>query len=260
MGQHFTRTLGLVFMGLLAGTAHAKEQETGLLLTTSFDSLKGKFGQTQETRARSFTVAGTVVGEGYRASVFVPYISLEGPGTLVGGTVTGAAGAARRKVSGLGDVLASLSIDMVGNPQSKGFTVASTGLVKLPTGDEKEGLGTGKADYAIQADTGYRFSNGFGLTGIVGRQFYGQTPTLRLQDGNYTTLGVNFPLGQSLYVNLNASRRDKLLSTAKERRERSVSAVYAVGPTSAIQLGYTTGSTSASPDSVLSLSYIAQID
>ncbi|MCQ8895517.1 hypothetical protein NQT62_03560 [Limnobacter humi] len=258
MEHTFTRLL--LATCAAAAFGHAQADDTGLLLTTSFDSLKGKFGQARETKARSFTVAATYVGDDYRASVYVPYISLEGPGTFVGGTVTGNAGNATRKVSGVGDMLVSLSKDLVGGISSKGYALAATGLVKLPTGNEQEGLGTGKTDYAIQADNTYRFDSGVAITGTLGRQYYGQTPTLPLQDGNYLTLGTSFPLTNSVIFNLNASRRDRLLKTSEERRERSASLIFAAGKTSAFQLGYTTGSTTASPDSVYSFSYIGQID
>jgi len=232
----------------------------GLLMTYSFDSLSGKFGQPTETKARSFTLGATLVGEGYRASLFVPYISLEGPGTLVAGTVTGNAGPPRRSAQGLGDMVATYTRDLVGGIQTKGFALSATGLVKIATGNEDKGLGTGKTDYGVQADVAYRFNNGFGLTAVVGRQYYGDTPQLRLQDGNYSTVGVNFPLGNSLFVNLNTSERDALLVGTPKRKERAISAVYALSAATALQFGYTTGQSTASPDDVFSISYVSQVE
>ena len=75
MGQSFIR-LALACTLTAASTA-AIAAPPGLLMTYSFDSLSGKFGQAQEIKARSFTLGATLVGEGYRASLFVPYISLE---------------------------------------------------------------------------------------------------------------------------------------------------------------------------------------
>ncbi|MCZ7140584.1 hypothetical protein O6379_24090, partial [Salmonella enterica subsp. enterica] len=88
--------------------------------------------------------------------------------------------------------------DIIGGIQTKGFAMSATGLVKIATGNEDRGLGTGKTDYGIQTDLAYRFNNGFGLTAVLGRQYYGDTPELPLLNGNYATVGVNFPLGDSL--------------------------------------------------------------
>lgn len=258
MGRTFKQAALACILGTTSAIAAAAPP--GLLMTYSFDSLTGKFGQPQEILARSFTLGATVLGEGYRASLFVPYISLEGPGTLVAGTVAGAAGPTRRSQQGLGDMVVTYTRDIVGGLQTKGFAASATGLVKLATGNEDKGLGTGKTDYGIQTDLAYRFNNGFALTAVLGRQYYGDTPELPLQNGNYSTLGVNFPLGKSLFVNLTTTERDELLKGAQKRKDRAISAVYALGATSALQFAYTKGRTTASPDDVLSISYVSQVE
>ncbi|HEX4856501.1 MAG TPA: hypothetical protein VFV28_06780 [Limnobacter sp.] len=257
MGRLFIQTAVACALGASGAAAFAAPP--GLLMTYSFDSLTGKFGQPQEIRARSFTLGATLVGEEYRASLFVPYISLEGPGTLVAGTVAGASAASRRNQQGLGDMVATYTRDVIGSPQSKGFAASATGLVKIATGNEDKGLGTGKTDYGIQTELAYRFNNGFGLTAVLGRQYYGDTPELPLQDGNYGTVGVNFPLGKSLFVNLTTTQRDELLVGAEKRRERAISALYSLDSASALQFGYTKGRSSASPDDVVSISYVSQV-
>lgn len=258
MGQSFIRTA--LACGLAMAATPVLAEPPGLLMTYSFDSLSGKFGQPEEIKARSFTLGATLLGEDYRASLFVPYISLEGPGTLVAGTVAGSSGDSRRSQQGLGDMVATYTKDIVGGIQTKGFAMSATGLVKIATGNEDKGLGTGKTDYGIQADLAYRFNNGFGLTAVLGRQYYGDTPELPLLNGNYATVGVNFPLGDSLFINLNTSQRDELLAGTEKRKERAISAVYALDQTSALQFGYTKGRSTASPDDVLSVSYVSQVE
>ncbi|WP_370263649.1 hypothetical protein [Limnobacter sp.] len=258
MGHTFIRTLLGCALGATLSTAWA--QPPALLMTYSFDSLTGKFGQSRETEAKSFTLGATLVGETYRASLFVPYISLKGPGTVVNGTVTPAGGAPTRKAKGLGDMVATYTRDVVGDLQSKGFAASVTGLAKLATGDERDGLGTGKTDYGIQADLAYRFQNNFALTGVFGRTLYGDTPTLRLLHGNYSILGFGFPFGDDLYINFTTSERDKLLANTEKRRERAMSAVYSLSQTSALQFGYTRGRSTASPDDVFSFSLVTQVE
>ena len=258
MGQFFMRSALVCTLATLATPVFAAPPS--LLMTYSFDSLSGKFGQPQEIKAKSFTLGATLIGDDYRASLFVPYISLEGPGTLVAGTVTGSTGNNRRSQQGLGDMVATYTRDIVGGIQTKGFAMSATGLVKIATGNEDKGLGTGKTDYGIQTELAYRFDGGFGLNAVLGRQIYGDTPQLRLLNGNYATLGASFMLSDLLSINLSASQRDELLAGTEKRKERAISAVYALDQTSALQLGYTKGRTTASPDDVLSLTYVSQVE
>lgn len=252
--------LAVPFLLLAPTSAALAQTEPKLLMTYSFDSVEGKFGQTQDTKAQAVTVAATIAGDGYRASLFVPYISLEGPGTLVSGTIAGAGGNPTRKSRGLGDIVATYSQDIVGSVQSKGFAASGTALVKFASGDEEEGLGTGKTDYALQADLAYRFQNGFGLTTVLGRNYYGRTAVLPLKNGNYYTVGANVQLSPQLLVNVTATERDELIANSGKRKERGVSAIYGLSPTSALQFAYTRGRSTASPDDVFSIGYIHTVE
>lgn len=242
-------------IAMLPNSARA---ETKLLMSTSIDSLKGKFGQTQETTATSVTVGATLVGETFRFGFYVPHVTLEGPGVLVGGTVTRANSSAVNKTSGIGDALATASLDLLGNPSKVGASVGSTLLLKLPTGDEKKGLGTGKADYGFQLDLGYRPVPTLGFTAVVGRQFYGKSDVVALLDGNYRSLGVNFAAGQSLVFNVSTTERDALTRTSAKRKESQASVVMALNPKMALQLALTQGNSVSSPDSVVSASLLYQ--
>lgn len=256
MGQIFLKGAAAGLLVCCFTSAHADTDS--LLMTYSFDSLKGNFGQTQETKAKAFTLGATYVTPSYRASIFVPYISLEGPGTFVNGTVTNSSNQSTRKESGLGDVLTTLSTDFIGGPTALGWTVGATGLLKLPVGNEDKGLGTGKTDYAAQGDFAYRFKEGFSLNGNYGRQIYGKSSTVQLKDGNYYGLGFGISLSNALNLNFNATKRDAIVAGGQDRKERTISGVYAFGPTSALQVGYTKGYSIASPDKAFSASLIFQ--
>lgn len=259
---NWVQQLAALFVFLSASisipTEEALAAEPKLLLSTSFDSLKGKFGQTQETSASSVTIGGTLVGESFRLGLYLPYVTLEGPGVLVGGTVTRANSNAVNKTSGVGDALATASVDLLGSPSKVGASIGSTLLLKLPTGDEKKGLGTGKVDYGFQLDLGYRPISSLGFTAVVGRQFYGKSDVVALLDGNYRILGVNFAAGQSVVFNINTSERDALTRTSAKRKESSASVVFALSPKMALQLALTQGNSVSSPDSVVSASLLYQ--
>lgn len=248
----------VVLIGAATLCLPAHSAEPKLLFSTSLDSLKGKFGQSQETNASSVTVGATLVGETFRFGVFLPYVNLEGPGVLVGGTVTRASSNTVNKTSGIGDALATLSLDLLGSPSKVGASVGTTFLLKLPTGDEKKGLGTGKADYGIQLDLGYRPVANLGFTAVLGRQMYGESDVVSLLDGNYSTLGVNFAAGQSVLVNVSATQRDALTRTSAKRKESTASLIFALNPRLALQLALTQGNSVSSPDSVVSAGVLYQ--
>lgn len=247
----------LIGFGLLCALP-LNAQESKLLMTTSFDSLKGKFGQVQETEVQSITTGLLWLGKGIRLGVFVPYVSITGPGVLVGGTITKGKGTPTNQTRGIGDMLTTLSIDLAGSPEANGFHLAGTALYKIPTGDEKQGLGTGKSDVALQADLSYRFSSKLGFSATLGRQNYGSTNTLKLNDGNYNSLGVNFALTEKAAITVSVNRRDPITTGSKPRRESNIQFSYAITQSSALQLGVSSGKSQASPDSAFSLGLIFQ--
>lgn len=258
--RYKNKSIGRAVLALILGssTGTAAAEDGKLLMSFNFDSLKGNFGQTRETKVKSLTTSVIYVGEGYRAALHLPYVEITGPGVLVGGTVARSSNGAVNSTSGVGDALATLAVDLIGSPQKTGFSLGSTALVKMPTGDEKKGLGTGKTDYGLQADLGFRPLPSLGFTATLGRFFYGQSPQIRLNDGNYTTVGVNFAVTRQLSLSASASRRDALTDTSKVRKDRSVGAIYALSNTSALQLNYTKGESQASPDSVVSAGLVLQ--
>lgn len=247
-------------VALTAVTTLAQAQGSTLLMSYSLDSLKGKFGQTEETKVTSATVGATLVGESWRASLFVPYVSVSGPGSLAGGTVTSTAQRVNTKTSGIADSVASLSLDVIGSAAQKGGSMGTTLLVKLPTGDEKEGLGTGEVDYGLQLDLGYRFGSSFGLTANLGRMNYGDSPDFPLLDGNYHTLGLNLGLTDKLTMAVSATSRDAIVQGGEKRKERSMTGIYALASDMALQVSYLTGSGRSSPDSIISAGLIVQHD
>jgi len=258
--SHFKPVAAFLIVGLgLLSALPAQARESQLLMTTSFDSLKGKFGQTQETEVQSLTTGLLWLGDGVRFGVFLPYVSISGPGVLVGGTVARGSSAQVNQTQGVGDMLTTLSLDLVGSPYSNGFHLAGTVLYKLPTGDEKQGLGTGKSDIGVQADLGYRVNSKLGFTANLGRQNYGSTSTLKLNDGNYASLGVNFSLTEKATINVAINRRDPITNGAKPRKDSALQFTYSLTQTTALQVGVSSGKSQASPDSAFNIGLIFQL-
>lgn len=127
-----------------------------------------------------------------RLQVTVPYVAIEGPGTLSGALgsrqiIAQSASTANRR-SGVGDVSVGGAFILV----REGRIIPRlqvAGVVKLPTA--ARGLGTRQTDYGVQV-TFYRpLFTGVTTFGSLGYQRIGDPNTLRLHDGERATLGLD---------------------------------------------------------------------
>ena len=147
------------------------------------------------TGSSAFSVSPAVMAQfdRLRLQVTVPYVDIEGPGTLSGalGTrrIVGQSGGPTSRRSGLGDasVGAALIILREGRILPR---LELAGVVKVPTA--ANGLGTGQTDYGVQV-TFYRpLLTGVKTFGSLGYQRIGDPNTLRLHDGGRATFGLDF--------------------------------------------------------------------
>ena len=106
--------------------------------------------------------------------------------TTAGGNA-GSTRTERTSVSGLGDSTASATYMMYGADNRSGAGL--TGKIKLPTGDETRGLGTGSTDVSAQADL-FKTFGATTLFGGVGYTAFGDSPIARFDDVANASLGV----------------------------------------------------------------------
>jgi hypothetical protein len=131
-----------------------------------------------------------------RLEVTVPFVDIEGPGTVSGvlgvPQIQAASTGPVERRSGLGDVsVGGAFIVVPEGPVIPRLEVA--GVVKLPTG--ANGLGTGKTDYGAQA-TFYRpLFTGLTTFGSVGYQWVGDPNTVDLHSGARATAGADLDYG-----------------------------------------------------------------
>ena len=146
------------------------------------------------TGSSAFAISPAVMAQfdRLRLQVTVPYVDIEGPGTLSGAlgprTIVGQSGSPTARRSGLGDVSvgAALIILREGRILPR---LELAGVVKVPTA--ATGLGTGQTDYGVQV-TFYRpLLTGVRTFGSLGYQRIGDPNTLRLHDGERATFGLD---------------------------------------------------------------------
>jgi hypothetical protein len=146
------------------------------------------------TGSSAFSISPAVMAQfdRLRVEVTVPYVDIEGPGTLSGAlgprTIVAQPSTPANRRSGLGDVSvgAAFIILREGKIMPR---VELAGVVKVPTAGN--GLGTGQTDYGAQV-TFYRpLLKGVRLFGSVGYQRIGDPNTLRLHNGERGTVGLD---------------------------------------------------------------------
>ncbi len=91
--------------------------------------------------------------------------------------------------SGLGDAVAALTAFDVFRSADRSVALDLTGKIKLATGDEARGLGTGETDYSLQADL-YKFLGRATLLGTVGYRLRGQPPGITLDNSWLAAAGT----------------------------------------------------------------------
>jgi hypothetical protein len=171
--------------GLVLGFDYITSAKCSLLSSTVSCSSAG---------SSAFSISPSVMAQynRLRVEVTVPYVDIEGPGTLSGALgprkIVGQSGSSTERRSGLGDVSVGAAVILL----REGRIVPRlelAGVVKLPTA--ANGLGTGQTDYGAQV-TFYRpLLSGVTTFGSVGYQRIGDPNTLRLHDGERATLGLD---------------------------------------------------------------------
>lgn len=179
----------------------------------------------------------------------VPYLSIRAPS----GTVYDADGVPlpgsgdMTTESGLGDVLASLTVFDVIRSERHGLTVDLTGKVKLGTGDYEKGLGTGENDYTLQADL-YKFAGPFTLMASAGYRFRGDPAGVDLSNTFIAAIGGSYRLSGDASAGVFFNYREASLSGNDDGRDVTVFLVRPVNSNWRFQAYLTAGFGDSSPD------------
>ena len=159
---------------------------------------QGNYGAPLDTTIRYLPLSYSHQGDTWGFSVTVPYVQIEGLGNAlvnVGGVTRARLANRRVDESGLGDVVTALTYQFPSTGENGPF-IDLVMEVKIPTADEKRGLGTGETDYSLQLDFFQPLGNvtAFGTGGYRQR---GRTELFAgLQDSPFAELGLNFPLSE----------------------------------------------------------------
>ena len=161
-------------------------------------------------------------------SLTVPYVSVEGQGDVVvtAGGGMGMGGGARtisrsstrtstRTDSGFGDVVLTGSHAIVNTVSAR---IDLTGKIKFGTADEKDNLGTGENDYAVQLDLENHL-NSNSIFGSAGYKILGDPPGTDFRNVFYGSIGFSHRLDAVRTAGLAYDAQQSALSGASGQSE-----------------------------------------
>ena len=144
---------------LTGGVASAEPDGAFVRLSTGVEYTSGSFGGTEDIDDLYVPVTASVDVGRLNFRLTVPYLSVRAPTEI---TETGedgqpvAGSGPRVTESGLGDVIAGVTLYDVIDNRDLDLVVDVTGTVKFGTADENKGLGTGEMDRRVTVVEGER--------------------------------------------------------------------------------------------------------
>lgn len=205
------RLLVAVLALSVAQAALAAEPEravgTGLHYST------GTYGTSATTQILSIPLTARYDSDVWTFKLYVPYLEINGDASVIPGFgPTGGSGSRRRPVgqrtraSGLGDSTVSATYNVYGADNRSGLGL--TGKLKLASGDEQEGLGTGSNDVSLQADV-FQTVDRNTIFGLIGYTIFGSSPLGSAENVGYLGVGASHRLESRDSVGVSLDMRQR---------------------------------------------------
>ncbi len=213
--------------------------------STGVDYSVGKYGALVDTSVVSIPLE--VKGQFGRLRVegSIPWVSVDGPGQLVGGVVvTDPNSTATVKREGIGDAL--LSAAYLINAENGALPAFEIGAgVKLPTA--KDTIGTGETDYSATLSAYKSLSSQLMLFGSVGYSGLGSPAAYQLNDGITASGGLNLRPDENQNYGVSLSYREPVADGFDGQAVVSPYMTYRVSNTFGLTLYGMAGFNDASP-------------
>jgi hypothetical protein len=214
----------LLALALCVGAARAADGELSLGAGLHYST--GTYGTSTRTDIVSIPLLARYDTGPWTFRLTVPYLIIDGPSNVIPGlgdvnnkgTTRGRGrGGVNEQVSGLGDTVGSATYTAYYDRSSM-LGLDLTGRVKLPTGDEDKGLGTGSIDESVQADL-YKTWDRVTLFGDVGYTFFGHSDVYQLQNAANYGVGFSTKMNATDSVGLSLDARQAVTPGGPPQRE-----------------------------------------
>jgi hypothetical protein len=244
--------LAIIGAAAIAATnAAADDSWSDLSVSAGVEYAAGDFGSAADTKILYAPFSVKWDTPKFALRVTVPYIRIDGPGVVVGGSeslIAIGAGVGPASVeSGLGDVVLAATYKLYPGPGSRLPFFEVVGKIKLPTADEAKGLGTGEADFTVQLNA---FQSIGPLTPFasIGWRALGDPSGLELRNGVVATVGADFKLDPKFNIGATWDYRARATTLSEAASEISPYVVWSAGEGWAINAYGVFGFSDGSPD------------
>ena len=109
------------------------------------------------------------------------------------------------EADGMGDTIASVGYDLMESPW-----LSIKLKEKFATGDETQGLSTGKNDTSLQLDWFYPLQSNTSLFANIGHKFVGKVSGSAMQDTNYASAGMGYIFTNKTNIGLSLDYRQSI--------------------------------------------------
>lgn len=216
------RNLSALVLLCLAQSALAAD-EGRWRIGSGFDYSSGTYGTGIDTTILAVPVDFRYETGPWVLKLSVPYLEISGASSVIPGVGPvdrgnrRGGGAVESSASGIGDSTLAATYAAYYNAASRaGFDL--TAKLKLATGDENAGLGTGSDDVSVEVD-GYQGMPDFTVYGAFGYTIFGDSPIVDLQNVFYGYAGLSRPLNASDRLGFEVDLRQSGSPAPLERRE-----------------------------------------
>lgn len=243
MNKQFLAAPALVLLAL-AGMADAEVR-----LSTGVEYTSGSYGGTDDIEELYVPLTLRVDNSRFGASITVPYLSVRAPSvTILGPDGQPLPGSGEITTeSGLGDVIASLTLFDAFYSPDLAFALDLTGAINFGTADVDQGLGTGEPDFSMYLDS-YKWFDRFTLISSIGYRWRGEPDGVEFDDVLMAALGGAWETGDRTMLGVIFDYRQSALADADDIQEVTAFGNVQLGDHWNLDLYAFTGFTDSSPD------------
>jgi hypothetical protein len=211
------------------------------------DYSEGTYGTGSETKILSIPFMVRYDNDPWKLKATIPYLRVTGQGNVipgVGRTNRGQRGETTE--SGIGDMVLAATYSALDEPRAP-FGLDLTAKLKLPTGDEQRGLGTGSVDETVQVEI-YKSIDRLTIFGALGYTNFGHSDVIELKNASHYEVGALTRLNQTDSVGASLYGRQAVVEGGSPQRDLTFFWNRRVAKAQRLQAYFLLGLAEGSPD------------
>jgi long-subunit fatty acid transport protein len=215
-------------------------------LAVGLDYSTGAYGETSATETWAVPIALKYRTDDWSLRLATSWLHVTGPGNLTPEGEPLKGNNAVITEQGAGDIVAALTYTLL-DERNYPFGLDLSGKIKFGTADAAKSLGTGKNDYALQAEVFKPIAAWMPYVSL-GYKWEGDPVGINYSNVWYGSAGADYSFSRSLSAGGSYDWRQKLTATGSAVSEASFYLNYRLGDDNKFDLYLVRGFSDASPD------------